>query len=309
MSFDQLRTFESRAKLMISGEYLVLKGALSLALPLKYGQKLTISETDGKPVVNWISRANSSIWFHTKLLLPDLQVIETNLPVVADTLVKILLTAQKLNPGFLSLEKEYQVISSMDFDPLWGIGSSSSLISNISWWAGCDPFELNRLIFNGSGYDIACARSYSPIFFEIKDQIPSYREANFNPTFNSRLYFVYLNHKQNSKESLRNLDYSRISTQDIIRISDLTRRIAEADRLDIFQSLIGFHEEIVGGILGRTPVKYLYFNDFNGSVKSLGAWGGDYILAASEASEAYVRSYFNEKNLKTIFRYDEIVLK
>ena len=100
-----------------------------------------------------------------------------------------------------------------------------------------------------------------------------------------------------------------MATQDIISISDLTRRIAEADSLEIFQSLIGFHEEIVGRILDRTPIKYLYFNDFIGSVKSLGAWGGDYILAATPAPEEYVRSYFNEKNLKTIFRYDEIVRK
>jgi hypothetical protein len=309
MSFDQLKSFESRAKLMVSGEYLVLKGALSLALPLKYGQKLTVSETDGNPVINWISMVDNRKWFRTRLLLPYLQVIETNLPMLSETLVKILLTAQKLNPAFLSLDKEYQVTSSMDFEPSWGIGSSSSLVSNISWWADCDPFELNRLIFNGSGYDIACARSISPIFFKLKEHIPSYREANFNPIFHSHLYFVYLNHKQNSRESLRNLDYSRMATQDIISISDLTSRIAEADSLEIFHSLIGFHEEIVGRILDRTPIKYLYFNDFNGSVKSLGAWGGDYILAATPAPEEYVRSYFNGKNLKTIFRYDEIVLK
>jgi len=40
----------------------------------------------------------------------------------------------------------------------------------------------------------------------------------------------------------------------------------------------------------------------------LGAWGGDYIMAASAESEAYVRDYFNSKNLNTIFRFDEIAM-
>jgi len=44
MSSQGNKSYESRAKLMISGEYLVLKGALSLAIPLRFGQKLLITE-------------------------------------------------------------------------------------------------------------------------------------------------------------------------------------------------------------------------------------------------------------------------
>ena len=75
-----------------------------------------------------------------------------------------------------------------------------------------------------------------------------------------------------------------------------------------FQRLLDKHEQIMSKILHTEPVKSLYFSDFNGSVKSLGAWGGDFILAASDEVEQYVFNYFNSRNLNTIFRYDEIIM-
>ncbi len=302
------KSFESRAKLMISGEYLVLNGALSLALPLKFGQKLMIQEVSGNPSVVWKSMIKDNSWFFTTLLLPDFRIVETNGPDLSETLCKILIEAKKLNPGFLALPCKYEAISTMDFNPDWGIGSSSSLISNIGWWADCNPFELNKLIFNGSGYDIACAKSLEPIVFETNSGQYSYRKANFNPSFRTSLYFVYLNRKQNTRESVQKTDLSEVTAATIDSVSKLTLEMEKADSLEVFQFLMDQHEKIIGEIIGKKRVSDLYFNDFNGSVKSLGAWGGDFILAASADSEEYVRKYFINKNLSTIFRYDEIVL-
>ena len=292
---------------MISGEYLVLKGAFSLALPLKFKQKISVSEQSGIASVKWKSMVNNSLWFHTTLLLPDFQIFETNVPGLSETLCKILKTAQILNPRFIESTCEYQVTSEMDFDPEWGLGSSSSLISNIAFWADCNPFELNNLIFNGSGYDIACARSSSPIIYKLDRTKPTYREANFHPEFNSQLYFVYLNRKQNSRESVGKLDLSGVSSNDISEITAITLGLEKATDLQTFQILMDKHEEIMCKIIQMIPVKSLYFSDFDGSVKSLGAWGGDFILVASSASEEYVRYYFNSRNLTTIFRYEEII--
>jgi len=293
---------------MISGEYLVLKGAHSLALPLKFSQEISVTEQSGVHSVKWESLINNNIWFQTTLLLPDLQISETNEAILAGTLVKILKVAQALNPGFLESSCEYQVTSVMDFDPAWGIGSSSSLISNIAFWADCDPFELNNLIFNGSGYDIACARSHSPIIYKLERNKPIYREANFRPDFRNQLFFVYLNRKQNSRESVGKADLSGISPVTISEISAITIGLEEAKDLETFQRLLDKHEQIMSKILHTEPVKSLYFSDFNGSVKSLGAWGGDFILAASDEVEQYVFNYFNSRNLNTIFRYDEIIM-
>ena len=308
MNSEQMRSFTSQTKLMLTGEYLVLKGALSLALPLKFTQKLSITEHCGIPSIEWESKIFNDLWLSATLLLPDFQISETNNPDLSATLVRILKAARLVNPNFLDKPLDYQVVSGMDFDPVWGIGSSSSLISNIAYWADCDPFELNNLIFNGSGYDIACARSLSPIIYEIIDNQPSYREANFHPDFADQLYFVYLNRKQNSRESIRKLDLSTVDKRIISEISELTLGLEAANNLETFQLLLNRHERIIGNIIQIEPVKSMYFNDFKGSVKSLGAWGGDYILAVSDETEEYVRNYFINKNLKTIFRYSEMVL-
>jgi len=308
MNIPETKSFVSHSKLMISGEYLVLKGALSLAVPLRFEQKLKIHETKGTSSVIWESMINNCLWFYATILLPDFSITDTNIPGISETLRRILIAAKGLNPLFLVRNNEYQVISEMDFDPDWGIGSSSSLISNIAYWADCDPFQLNYQIFNGSGYDIACSRASSPIVYELKDNQPNFREANFHPSFHHQLYFVYLNRKQSSKDSIHKMDYSVIKAEDLQAISDLTLGLEKTTDLFTFRSLIDHHEEIIAKIIRLPTVKKHLFNDFNGSVKSLGAWCGDFILAASSAPEEYVRDYFKNKNLEVIFRYNEVVL-
>ncbi len=293
---------------MLTGEYLVLKGALSLALPLRFTQKLTVTEHEGIPSVRWKSMINTKLWFNSTLLLPDFRIAETNIPQLSETLVQILKTAKLLNPNFLKNSTDYQVTSFMDFDPAWGIGSSSSLISNIAYWAECDPFELNNRIFNGSGYDIACARSESPIIFNLSEKRPVYRNSGFDPSFRNQIYFIYLNRKQNSKEAIQKLDFSSANASALSAISEITLAMEQTKDLETFEQLMTLHEEIISNIVQIKPIKLLYFNDFNGSIKSLGAWGGDYIMAVSSESEAYVRDYFNSKNLNTIFRFDEIAM-
>jgi len=308
MNSIDIRRFESRAKVMVSGEYLVLKGALSLALPLKYGQSLTVEMKEGKSMIQWKSTIKDNLWFTATILLPDFQVLKTNSTDISATLCTILSGAKTLQPNFLYSLKEYHVISAMDFHPAWGFGSSSALISNVADWAGCDPFELNSMIFNGSGYDIACARSSSPIIYEIRDGRPWYRKANFQPSFSKELFFVYLNRKQNSQKSINELDLTMITANDLQAISELTAGMEHAKNLETFRWLMDQHEEYIGRIVRKEPVKSLYFDDFNGSLKSLGAWGGDFMLVASDQSEEYIRNYFNNKNLQTIFKYSEIVL-
>jgi len=307
MSSINFKTFNSRAKLMISGEYAVLKGALSLAIPLRFGQKLTITEKEGTPSVIWKSMVNNGLWFYSELLLPDFQLVSTNNADLSQTLQKTLKIAKTLNPHFLDSKRLFQATSEMDFDPTWGIGSSSSFISNVAYWADCDPFILNNHLFNGSGTDIASARSTSPIIFELKDEKAEYRKANFYPPFSKQLYFIYLNRKQNTRESIQKMNLQNITAEEIKLISAITLEMEKAAELKTFQRLADEHEAIIGGIIHEMPVKTKHFIDFDGSVKSLGGWGGDFIMVASVASETYVRNYFNNKYLNIIFRYDEIV--
>ena len=73
-----LKSFHSNGKLLISGEYLVLDGALSLALPCKYGQSLIFNE-ESNGTLEWISKdVNDKIWFTAYFEAKTLQVLKTS---------------------------------------------------------------------------------------------------------------------------------------------------------------------------------------------------------------------------------------
>ena len=74
-----------------------------------------------------------------------------------------------------------------------------------------------------------------------------------------------------------------------------------------FQILIDKHEKRIGGILGIEPIRQRLFSDFNGTIKSLGAWGGDFVLAASNMNRTATVKYFNNRGYLTVFGFDELV--
>ena len=66
--------FYSNGKILITGEYFVLNGALSLALPTVYGQYLEINDNDSN-IINWTSyNKNKEIWFKCELDKDSLKV-------------------------------------------------------------------------------------------------------------------------------------------------------------------------------------------------------------------------------------------
>jgi hypothetical protein len=71
--------------------------------------------------------------------------------------------------------------------------------------------------------------------------------------------------------------------------------------------LIDEHESIVGSTLDLPSVKTELFKDFKGSLKSLGAWGGDFMLAATDQGTEYVQDYFSKKGLETVISYDDMI--
>ena len=72
--------------------------------------------------------------------------------------------------------------------------------------------------------------------------------------------------------------------------------------IEEFEYLLDEHEAITGQYIKSETVKSKYFSDYKGSVKSLGAWGGDFILATRKN-----KKYFFEKGFDTIFSYSELI--
>jgi hypothetical protein len=78
--------------------------------------------------------------------------------------------------------------------------------------------------------------------------------------------------------------------------------------LDLFEALLTRHEERIASALQLTPVGERLFPDYWGKVKSLGAWGGDFVLLSSQRPEAETRNYFLEKGFSTLIPYDTLIL-
>ena len=123
------REFYSNGKLLITGEYAVLDGAKAWAIPTKYGQSLTVIETESKKI-EWKSLdEKEKVWFEAIYDLESMTVISSSSSEIATTLLEIFIEAQKLNPRFLTDGLGYALESKLTFPRDWGLGSSSTLIN------------------------------------------------------------------------------------------------------------------------------------------------------------------------------------
>jgi len=306
---EMQKSWYSHGKLLISGEYLVMEGAKSFALPLKQGQSLSLKSNNKKGLLIWNALLSDGNWFQATFDTKKLNVIETSNRQLAEKLSQILLACRQLSTTFLKEETGFSVETKLDFNPEYGFGSSSTLISNIALWADVSPFELLRLTFGGSGYDIACARIHSPLFYQLTDTGPKIEEVTFNHTYKKQIYFVYLGKKQKSTESIKSFQNSAVFNKDDLKtISSISEQIVTANSLPDFEQLLNEHEKIMSGILKRPTVKSLLFNNYEGTVKSLGGWGGDFVLLTSNQSDSSFRAEIKKRGFPVVFGYDELVL-
>ena len=100
-----------------------------------------------------------------------------------------------------------------------------------------------------------------------------------------------------------------VSEQLIVEMSVLSGEFAACREQSEFNRLIRKHERMIGSLIGQMPVKEQFFADFDGEIKSLGAWGGDFYLVSTEQPFAAVKKYFENKGLSTMFRWDDLILK
>jgi len=315
-----MHTFYSNGKLLITGEYVVLDGALSLAIPTQYGQSLAV-EPFNEPKLIWKSLdENNNVWFEDEFSLQNGVLKQSRLlsgkhdNKISTRLFQILKTAKQLNPKFLSERIGFTIQSKLTFPRDWGLGSSSTLVNNIANWAKVDAYKLLELTFGGSGYDIACAQHDYPITYQLKGSLGNTQseernacKIEFNPKFKDCLYFVHLNKIQNSKEGTEHYkkNTSNLSNE-ISEISEITSNIIQCKHLNEFEGLINRQEEITSNIIKQPSVKSQLFKDYQGSIKSLGAWGGDFVLATSKVEPT---TYFNSKGFETVIPFDQMVLK
>ena len=307
--------FQAHGKFLLTGEYLVLKGALALAIPLKLGQTLSVETCHGASL-QWDAHQPDGPWFSVTLNPENLEIINSDDQPKAEKLTQILKAIKQLNPTAFKDGLHFE--TRLDFDPNWGLGSSSTLIANLARWANVNPYELLKLTFGGSGYDIACATAEGPIYYQVKAKVPEPVEGpiplvepiDFNPPFAEHLFFIYQGQKQSSSKEIKAFlaKANPVDLQkDIEAVSEISRAVPKCETLDEFAMLMQCHERIISRCIGQEPVQKR-FPHFEGVLKSLGAWGGDFILAATEWPESQVEEYFKGKGLDVVFGYKEMVI-
>lgn len=298
-------TYRANGKLLLTGEYLVLHGAKAIALPLKVGQQMVVSEVDNPQTILWQANFQDEIWFKCILNAVDFRVLETSDLEKSDVLRQLFKTIKSLNPEF-ALKAGTKFETTLEANPAWGLGSSSTLVSLLARWSGVDAFALNEAVFTGSGFDIACATARGPFFYVRQKPV---REITLNYPFAEELFLVYSGHKKPTKANVGAfLKKEKPSTKTIEEVSALSDQFAACADQDDFNRLIRLHEQLIGNLIRETPVKQKYFHDFHGEIKSLGAWGGDFFLVSSPLPFQEIKKYFQNKGLVTMFHWHDLIL-
>ena len=299
-------------KLLLTGEYFVLDGARALAIPTRLGQRFTVTPMAVDSIYDlvWIMHSSDrqepkklgfrrEDWSHSRLGQDP----------VRSRLQQLFYAAEQLRPRCTVELLGRTVETFLEFPADWGLGSSSTLVYALARLLKVNAYDLLELSFDGSGYDLACAGAAGPIAYRRQGSEPEVTALSWHPEWLDRTCFVHLNRKQNSREGIA--AYRRASpvpaTRD--RISAITLSLVrEAHDLRSAARLLDEHEVLVGHALGMTPVGKDRFTDFPGTVKSLGAWGGDFVWVLPEGEFERTRAYFNERGYPTVIAYNEMAL-
>ena len=301
--------FYSNGKLLLTSEYVVLDGIECLALPTKFGQSLSVKKNQSDEF-NWLSYDNKNhIWFKEKYTINNRNSLSYHgkKNEISDTLLKIFNSIIKLNKLIFNDNIGYDFISKLSFSKNWGLGSSSTLVNNLANWAKVDPYELLKLTFGGSGYDIACANYNKPIQFSNLNNKISVNEVNFNPVFKENIFFIYLGEKQNTRDGIEKYRSKKNDLSDEIKkeFININQSLVKTNDIKEFEKYLTRHEFLISTLIGLMPVKEKLFKDYKkGIVKSLGAWGGDFVLVTGTKTDM---QYFTKKGYKIIFKYSQLI--
>jgi mevalonate kinase len=303
-----MELLKAPGKLLISAEYMVLHGSKALALPLNKGQSLQRIPTEDRSRFTWNAYQGEDLWFRAEFHPSSLNLLETNDPGKAEYLQRLLKACISLDPMFQKELFTWEVETRLDFSPSWGFGSSSTLTALMAEWADISPLDLHFMISEGSGYDVACAMARSAILYSLRETGPQYQPVQFRPPFASQIYFVWLGSKQPTARHLEEVA-SRFTPgrEEILRFSTLTQGMLEASELSEFRILMEEHEALLSDLIKLERVSATRFPDLQGSVKSLGAWGGDFVMIASEQEPEALFSYLDHLGLTTRFTYKDLI--
>ena len=238
----------------------------------------------------------------------DFTAQETSDQDMANRLTDILTAVTRQNPDFLADWKGQKVECRLEFDPAWGMGSSSTLIHAIAEWGEVDPWTLYDQTFGGSGYDLACATAEGPILYRNTEDEIHITPLGLDWGFADQLLLVYSGNKMNSRHSVdQHADALRKAASEVEAISLLSNQVVDAESLDEWMGYLTEHNQRLSRILQVEANPWA--PDFPGLIKPLGAWGGDFFLAASHEDPKAMKRWLAERGFSVVFSWRELVLE
>jgi len=292
--------FSASGKLLLFGEYLVLRGSKCLAVPLQAHQTLSITNL-AEDILIWDCFEGDHQWL-TIQFDSDLNIVSTSDEGKALITKHLLSLIKKEQPGLKFTGRRFKFY--INFHRHYGFGTSATFISLLSQWSGVDKYFLLDHSFKGSGFDVAAATANGPVIYEMEER--KVNSVEIKKDISNHLLFIYSGKKQYSHKEVNLFSSLQSSPAAIDEMNEIVIAATKCDDIKIFESLMQRSESLLSGILKSKPVKNLLFDDYPFSVKSLGAWGGDFLMATYR-DENKAREYFISKGFNVIFNYQELV--
>lgn len=292
--------YTASGKLLLFGEYFVLKGSPCFAVPLKFGQNLEIRYSDD-PGVFWEVNDPYGQWIKVQFD-EELNVLEATDKKQASQIRKVLRIIQKSKPDIVWNGLSFHF--SIDFDRSFGFGTSSTFLSLLAQWSGVNAYDLLAHTFRGSGYDIAAAQEKKAFTYTVDDRLINRFEIHEN--IQQQVLFVYLGNKQKSSSEVQRFSSLTVSQEQMGIMHKIVGEATECKEIEVWEALMEKSEDLLSSVLKTEKVKEKLFADYPYAIKSLGAWGGDFVMATCRDIEE-AKAYFQKKNKQPVFLYKELI--
>lgn len=294
--------YRANGKLLLTSEYAITQGATGLAIPTRYGQTLNYTPNPDGNCIKWVAkRQDREPWFWVDFS-QTLEILATSDQVVAQRLFDML---KVMKNKTALLDRAGTFTTNLEFPQEWGLGTSSTLASLLAQCAGADSLSAFRQVHGGSGYDLACAQADGPILYTLHQGTSTVERTEINFEFKHDIGFVYSGKKQNTQDSLELVKQKPFSDTQIDRFNQLTSSFLSSKTVLELEEVILEHESLISEHLGISKVKDGRFEAYPGKVKSLGGWGGDFVMVTRLAAS---KKWLRKNGLKVIFPFKSLAL-
>jgi mevalonate kinase len=295
-------SYRANGKLLLTSEYAITQGAKGLALPTRFGQKIQYKPKLNGDGISWSSARNDGkIWFWAEMS-QSLDILKTSNEIVAKRLIRNLRIVK--NHSTL-LDRPASFVTDLEFPAEWGLGTSSTFTSLLAQCAQINPLKTFKNEHGGSGYDLACAAANGPITYQLLEEKPEVINTSIPFDFLDQLGFVYTGRKQLTSESLSLVKNKPFSDKQIDRFNMLTDNFLRSSSILELEKVIEEHEALLAEHLQLPKVKQELFEELPGQVKSLGGWGGDFVLITRLRSS---EQWLKKKGFTVVFPFQQLGL-